>query len=185
MCALRSRISDSLSLLGLVCECYAIRRVVEGNGASGLEMMEWHILTHFSIGNCGSVWCDDREGYEVRMTHLERIDGESCVKEIGEERYCWRAGVMSKNEGEEEEELLVWMFLCLKAYLLKRVTVVREGMSACEDRVIGNTLQSDRTRIIERITIVTGTVFSSERCEFGQVYSSLHFIISTSHDQFT
>ena len=45
MCALRSRISDSLSLLGLVCECYAIRRVVEGNGASGLEMMEWHILS--------------------------------------------------------------------------------------------------------------------------------------------
>ena len=103
------RISDSLSLLGLVCECYAIRRVVEGNGASGLEMMEWHILTHFSIGNCGSVWCDDREGYEVRMTHLERIDGESCVEERGKERYCWRAGVMSRNEGEEEEGLLVWM----------------------------------------------------------------------------
>ena len=40
-------------------------RAVEGNGASGLEMMEWHILMHFSIGNCGSVWCDDREGYEV------------------------------------------------------------------------------------------------------------------------
>ena len=101
------RISDSLSLLGLVCECYAIRRVVEGNGASGLEMMEWHILTHFSIGNCGSVWCDDREGYEVRMTHLEIIDGESCVKERGYLTYFLRAGVMSRNEGEEEEELLV------------------------------------------------------------------------------
>ena len=39
--------------LGLVCEDYVICRIVEGNGASGLEMMEWHILTHFSIGNCG------------------------------------------------------------------------------------------------------------------------------------
>ena len=69
--------------LGLVCEYYVICRVVEGNGASAWEVMEWHILTHSSIGNCGSVWCDDREGYEVRMIHLERIDGESCVKERG------------------------------------------------------------------------------------------------------
>ena len=29
------------------------------------------------------------------------------VEERGEERYCWRAEVMSRNEGEEEEELLV------------------------------------------------------------------------------
>ena len=65
-------------LLGLVHECCVICRVVEGNGASGLEMIESHILLHSSIGNCGSLWCDDREGYEVRMTHLERIDGESC-----------------------------------------------------------------------------------------------------------
>ena len=42
-----------LVLLGLVCECYVIRRVVEGNGTSGLEVMEWHILTHSSTGNCG------------------------------------------------------------------------------------------------------------------------------------
>ena len=70
-------------------------------------MMEWHILTHFSIGNCGSVWCDDREGYEVRMTHLERIDGESCVEERGYLRYSRRAGVISRNEGEEGEELSV------------------------------------------------------------------------------
>lgn len=69
--------------------------------------MEWHILLHSSIGNCASVWYDDREGYEVRMTHLERIDGESCVKERGKERYCWRAGVMSRNEGEEGETLFV------------------------------------------------------------------------------
>ena len=41
------------------------------------------------------------------MSHLERIDGESCVKERGKERYHWRAGVMSRNEGGEEEELLV------------------------------------------------------------------------------
>ena len=63
-----------------------IYRVVDGDRASGWEMMEWHILMHSSIRNCGSVWCDDREGYEVRMTHLERIDGESCVKERGKER---------------------------------------------------------------------------------------------------
>ena len=41
------------------------------------------------------------------MTHLEITDDESCVKERGEERYCWRTGVISKNEGEEEEELFV------------------------------------------------------------------------------
>ena len=69
-----------------MCEYYVICRVVEGNGASVWEMMEWHILPHSSIRKCGSVWCDDREVYEVRMTHLERIDGESCVKERGEER---------------------------------------------------------------------------------------------------
>ena len=57
---------------------------------------------------------------------------------------------MSRSEGEEEEELLVWMvFFSLKAYSLSRVTVLREGMSICEDRVIGNTLQSDDTRITE------------------------------------
>ena len=44
-----------------------------------------------------------------------------------------------------------------------RVTVVREGMSVCEDRVIGNTLQRDGTRIKE---CNTGFV-SSEGCEFG------------------
>ena len=51
---------------------------------------------------------------------------------------------MSRNEGGEEEELFVWMvFWHLKAYSFSRVTVVREGMSAGEDRVNGNTLQSD------------------------------------------
>ena len=54
-----------LVLLRLVCECCVICRVVEGNGSSGREVMEWHILTHSSIGNYESVWCDDREGYEV------------------------------------------------------------------------------------------------------------------------
>ena len=32
--------------------------------------------------------------------------------------------------------------------------MVREGMSVCEDRVIGNTLQSDDTRITECATIL-------------------------------
>ena len=40
------------------------------------------------------------------MTHLERIDGESCVKER-EKKYCWKAGAMSRNEEEEGEILLV------------------------------------------------------------------------------
>ena len=75
------------------------------------------------------------------------------MKERGEDRYCCRAGVMSRNEGEEEEGLFVLMdFLHLKARLLLRVTVVREGMSVCEDRVIGNTLQSDGTGILECVT---------------------------------
>ncbi len=42
---------------------------------------------------------------------------------------------MSKSEREEEEELFVWTALLrLKAYLLRRATSVREGMSACEDK---------------------------------------------------
>ena len=86
------------------------------------------------------------------------------------------------NEGKEEDDLLVWMvFLVQKAHPLLRVTVVREGMSTIEDRVIGSTLQSDDTRIVE-----CPTVFSSCECrEFSQVYSSLHFIINTSHYQFS
>ena len=57
------------------------------------------------------------------MSHLERIDGESCVKERGYLRYCWRAEVMSRNEGGEEEELFVWrVFLHLNANSLSRVT---------------------------------------------------------------
>ena len=40
------------------------------------------------------------------MIRLERIDAESCVEERGK-RYCWRAGVISRNEGEEEETLFV------------------------------------------------------------------------------
>ena len=55
---------------------------------------------------------------------------------------------MSRNEGGEEGELFVWIvFFSLKA--LWRSTVVREGMSVCENRVMGNTLQSDGMRITE------------------------------------
>ena len=61
---------------------------------------------------------------------------------------------MSRKEGKEGEKLFVWMvFLSLKAHSLPRVTVLREGMSVGEDRVIGNTLQSDRTRILECATV--------------------------------
>ena len=105
------------------------------------------------------------------------------MEERGKERYCWRAGVMSRDEGDEGEGLFVWtVFFSEKALSLSRVTVVREGMSVCEDRVIGNTLQSDGTRIVECITVIS---FSSECCEFRQVYSSLHFITTTSHYQFS
>ena len=90
---------------------------------------------------------------------------------------------MSRNEGEKEEELLVrTVFLHWKELYLSRVTVVREGMSVCEDRVIGSTLKSDRTRIVECVTVFS---FSSEFSEFGQVYSSARSIITTSHDQLT
>ena len=118
----------------------------------------------------------------MRMTQLEIIDGESCVKERGEERYCWRAGVMSRNEREEEETLFVWMVILLKKVKsLSRVTVMREGMSVGENGVIRGTLHSDGTRIAECTTVS----FSSECCEFRQVYSSFHSIITTSHYQFT
>ena len=50
-------------------------------------------------------------------------------------------------------------FLYRKAHPLRRVTSVREGMSVGEDRVIGNTLQSDGTRTAECITVFS---FSSE-----------------------
>ena len=104
------------------------------------------------------------------------------VKETMNWRYSCRAGVMSRNEGEEEEGLLtLTVFLHLKAHPLLRVTVVREGMSVCDDRVIRITLQSDGTRTVECVTVF----ISSECCEFRQVYSSLHFIITASHDQFT
>ena len=117
------------------------------------------------------------------MTHLERIDGESCVKERGKERYSERAKVMSRDEGEKEEELLVrTVFFSEKACILLRVTVVREGMSVGEDKGIGNTLQSDETRIAECVTFPR---FSSKCCEFRQVYSSVDFIITTSHYQFS
>ena len=60
-----------------------------------------------------------------------------CVEERGEERYCWRAGVMSRDEGGWRRELFVWtVSIPVKAYSLSRATVVREGISACEDRVI-------------------------------------------------
>ena len=119
----------------------------------------------------------------MRMTHLERIDEESCVKERGKERYHWRAGVMSRNEGEEEETLFVLtVFLYWNAYSLSRVTVMREGISVSKDGVNGNTLQNDRTRIAECTTVFP---FSSKCCEFRQVYSLVHFIIITSHYQFS
>ena len=124
-------------------------------------------------------------GELVLMEIVQRngMSDERFVEERGKERYCWRAGVMSRDEGEEGEGLFVWtVFFSLKAYLLSRVTVVREGMSVCEGRVNGSTLQSDGTRIMECTTVIP---FSSECCEFRQVYKSAHFITTTSHNQFS
>ena len=90
---------------------------------------------------------------------------------------------MSRDKGEEGEALLVWtVSLQRKAFSLLRRTVVREGMSVDEDRKTDSTLQSDDTRIAECPTVIP---FSSKCCEFRQIYSSLLFIITTSHDQFT
>ena len=57
-------------------------------------------------------------------------------------------------------------------------------MSVDEDRVIERTLQSDATRITECVTVIITVFINSECFEFRQVYSSLHFIITTSHYQF-
>ena len=55
------------------------------------------------------------------------------MKYVEERKEFCRAGVMSRNEEEEEEELFVWRVVFIeKAYSLSRVTVVREGMSGCE-----------------------------------------------------
>ena len=105
------------------------------------------------------------------------------MSDFGAFRTLSRAGVMSRNEEEEEERLFVLTaFLNAKAVSSRRVTVVREGVSVCEDRMIGNTLQSDGTRIAECPTVLP---FSSKCSEFRQVYSSFHFIIITSHYQFS
>lgn len=57
---------------------------------------------------------------------------------------------MSRNERAEVEELFVLtVIISVKAKPPLRATVVREGMSACEEKVIGNTLQSDGMRIMK------------------------------------
>lgn len=57
---------------------------------------------------------------------------------------------MSSGEGLMDEMLLVWMsFLWMKAFPFTRTTLVREGMSVYEGRVIGKTFQSDVMRITE------------------------------------
>ncbi len=61
---------------------------------------------------------------------------------------------MSRKEGKEGEKLFVWMvFLSLKAHSLLRMTVVREGMSTCEDKTKRKTLQSDGTKMTECATV--------------------------------
>ena len=55
-------------------------------------------------------------------------------------------------------------------------------MSVGEGRMTEKTLQSDDTRIVECTTVFS---ISSECSEFRQVYSSVPFCFTTSHDQFT
>ena len=73
------------------------------------------------------------------------------------------------------------VFWKLNAHPLKRVTVVREGMSVGEEQLTRTTLQSDDTRIEE----CAAKLYSNERCELRQVYSLLHKRVFTSHHQFT
>ena len=89
---------------------------------------------------------------------------------------------MSRNEEEKREELFVWR-VCFheNAMYSLRETVVREGMSANEERENGKTLQSDGLRIAEWATVSNGGKWREPR----QVYSSVQFIIITSHDQLT
>ena len=62
---------------------------------------------------------------------------------------------MSRNDREEVEILFVCtVVFSLKARALTRVTLVREGMSAYENRMTRNTLQSDDTRIAECVTVI-------------------------------
>ena len=57
---------------------------------------------------------------------------------------------MSRNERAEVEELFVLTVISsVKAKPPLRATVVRDGMSTCEERVIKNTLQSDGMRILK------------------------------------
>ena len=62
------------------------------------------------------------ENGELVLMEIVQRNGmsvERFVEERGKERYCWRAGVMSRDEGEEGEGLFVWtVFLHLKAYPL-------------------------------------------------------------------
>ena len=58
---------------------------------------------------------EDEEGNEYETVDLT-VCLNTCVEEGGKERYCWRAGVMSRDEGGWRRELFVWtVLLCLKA----------------------------------------------------------------------
>ena len=48
-------------------------------------------------------------GELVLMEIVQRngMSDERFVEERGKKRYCWRAGVLSRDEGEEGEELFV------------------------------------------------------------------------------
>ena len=102
--------------------------------------------------------CAFKCGSDLTIVEGARNEHELCVKETMNCRYCWRAGVISRNEGEEKEELLVWtVVFSEKASVLLRVTVVREGKSVGEDGVIRDTLQSDEMRILEGTTVFSSS----------------------------
>ena len=60
--------------------------------------------------------------------------------------------------------------------------MVMEGKSSCNLRTEEPTFKGDLMRIKECTTVI---LFSCECSELGQVYSLVHFIITTSHYQFT
>lgn len=108
-------------------------------------------------GISGMVWGSSKTG----CSETEMGEGRGGRKSIfGALRTHSRAEVMSRNGGKKKKGLFaLTVFFLKKAHPLLRVTVVRESISVCEDRVITNTLQSDVTRITE---CPTATPFSSE-----------------------
>ena len=73
---------------------------VLGIGIRFVEIIGGEHMTEIGGVLGGGVGCGEGEVWSG-------INEEECVKERGYSRYSCKAGVMSRNEGEEEEELFV------------------------------------------------------------------------------